>query len=344
MILVTGANGLLGAYLTKELLKQGFRVRGLRRINSDLSLLGEAASKVEWIIGDVLDVVSLEVAMKDIEQVYHCAAIISFTSAEVNKMMKTNIEGTANVMNAALHAGVKRVLHVSSVAAFGLHKADVMIDEQTVYVERKDMIHYYRSKQMAEREAWRAQAEGLNVVLANPGTIIGAGKWDMEPNSVFRDIYAGLPFYTTGVVGFVDVRDVVSALITIMQHGESGDQYIVSAENLSFEEFLASVAQALGVRKPFLPANNILVKLAVCFEWIKSKLTGRRALLTAEMARIANMKFHFSNNKIKTRLGVKFRPMQETIHDTAQAFLQSKKSGKNFATFDDSKNHEKLKR
>jgi len=333
MIFITGTNGLLGSYLAKKLLKQGKQVRGLKRITSDLSLLGEYASQIDWITGDILDVTSLEEAMDGIEEVYHCAAVISFASHEADVMLKTNIEGTANVMNAALVAGVKKVVHVSSIAAFGIHKPDKVIDEKTDYAEQKDMPNYYRSKQLAEREAWRAQAEGLNVVVANPGIILGAGKWDMEPNSVFRDVYAGLPFYTNGMNSFVDVRDVVDCLILLMEKGANGEQYIIHGDNLSFKDLLQKIAVALGKRKPSFAVSDSLAKVAVVFEWLKAKVTGKRQLLTPEMARLVNKEFRYTNQKIVRDFGFQFRPIDETIEDTARVFLQSKKEGKHFGVF-----------
>jgi dihydroflavonol-4-reductase len=333
MIFITGTNGLLGSYLAKKLLQQGKQVRGLKRITSDLSLLGDYANQIDWITGDILDVTSLEEAMEGVEEVYHSAAVISFASHEADAMMKANIEGTANVMNAALVAGVKKVVHVSSIAAFGIHKPEKVIDEKTVYNEQKDMPNYYRSKQLAEREAWRAQAEGLNVVVANPGTILGAGKWDMEPNSVFRDVYAGLPFYTNGMNSFVDVRDVVDCLIVLMEKGVNGEQYIIHADNLSFKDLLQKIAVVLGKRKPSFAVSDSLAKVAVVFEWLKAKITGKRQLLTPEMARLANKEFRYSNQKIVRDFGFQFRPMDETIEDTARVFLQSKKEGRHFGVF-----------
>ncbi len=334
MIFVTGASGLLGSYLTKKLIKSGKRIRALKRPSTDLALLGEYAEAVEWVNGDLSDVVALEEAMDGVEQVFHSAAVISFTAREVPQMMKANIEGAANVMNAALHAGVKRVVHVSSVAAFGLHKPEKVIDEKTVYHERKDMIHYYRSKQFGEREAWRANAEGLDVVVANPGTIIGAGRWDMEPNSVFRDVHRGLPFYTRGSNGFVDVRDAADALILLMEKGTNAEQYIVSAENKTFKTLLSEIANALQTKPPFIEVSAPVARIAVIAEWLKAKLTGKRQLLTPEMARLASMEFRFSNEKVK-QLGATFRPVNATIAETAEVFKKSMKEGKRFGVFEE---------
>jgi dihydroflavonol-4-reductase len=333
MIFITGTNGLLGSYLAKKLLQQGKKVRGLKRVTSDLSLLGEYVQQIDWITGDILDVTSLEQAMNNVEEVYHCAAVISFVSHEAAYMLKANIEGTANVMNAALEAGVKKVVHVSSIAAFGIHKPEKVIDEKTTYIEHKTIPNYYRSKQLAERESWRAHAEGLNVVIANPGTIIGAGKWSVEPNSLFRDVYAGLPFYTRGTNCFVDVRDVVDCLILLMEKGASGEQYIIYSENASLKDLLTKIAEALGKKKPSFAVSGSLAKLAVVFEWSKAKLTGKRQRLTPEMAFVANKEFRYSNQKITNNFGIKFRSINDTIEDTAKAFLQSKKEGKRFGVF-----------
>ena len=165
MNLITGATGLLGSYLAKLLLTKGEKVRAIKRKTSDVSLLGEFSEQIEWIEGDVLDIPSLEEAMVGVTKVYHCAALISFIPREVEQMMKVNVEGTANIMNCALASDVKKLVHVSSVAAFGLPVKGKMIDENFSDPNINKAFWYYRSKQYSEREAWRANEEGLNVLL-----------------------------------------------------------------------------------------------------------------------------------------------------------------------------------
>lgn len=333
MVLITGATGLLGSYLTKLLLDKGDAVRAIKRKTSDLSLLGSYAQKIEWVEADVLDLPALEEAMKGIVQVYHCAAVISFIPSEVDYMMKVNIEGTANVMNTALQQGVKKAVHVSSIAALGIAPDGKVIDEKYNDSNIRNSFWYYRSKHYGEREAWRANAEGLNVVVAAPSTIIGAGKWNDEPNSLFRDIYKGLNFYTTSTNGFVDVRDVAECLYRLMTSDIEADKFIISSENLSFRDVMWQMADAMKVKRPSREAGKVLRSIAWRMEWIKSLFTKQRPLVTKESARLASINFLYSNQKVKQALGYQFKPLSETINETASVFLKSNSEGKDFGVF-----------
>lgn len=333
MNLITGATGLLGSYLAKLLLSKGEKVRAIKRVTSDLSLLGEYASKIEWVEADVLDYPALQEAMVGIERLYHCAAVISFIPAEYDYMAKVNIEGTANVMNAALYARVKKVLHVSSVAAFGLPTNSRTIDEKHSDPNISKCFAYFKSKHYAEREAWRANAEGLDVVVVCPSTIIGAGWWSDEPNSLFRTIDNGLPFYTTATNGFVDVRDVVACMYLLMQGHYKDERYIISAQNESFKNLIWQIADALNVKRPQLEAGSMLREVAWRLEWVKSVFSNQRPLVTKHSAQLAGIDFTYANQKIKDALHFEFRPLEQTIRDTANAYLQSKKSGINYGVF-----------
>jgi dihydroflavonol-4-reductase len=338
MILVTGANGFVGSYLVKELLKQGERVRGIKRPTSSLHLLGDAARKVEWFEGDITDIDSLKPAMAGVKKVYHAAAVISFLPKDFETMMKVNVEGTANVVNEALRAGVEKLVLVSSVAAFGLPKEGKVIDESTEYYERKDMITYYRSKFLGELEAWRGEAEGLNVVVACPSTILGAGNFDSEPNSIFAEVAKGAPFYAEGKMGFVDVRDVVKALILLMNSDASGEKFIISGENSSFKNLMFHAAEIMKAQKPRIKVSPALVSLAWRYEWLKNKLTGIRPVVSKESARIATSNFEFSSNKLKERFGFSFIPLGTTIKDTCIAYRKSADAGKAWEVFESVKN------
>jgi len=332
MILITGATGFVGSYLAKLLLAQGEQIRALKRINSSLSLLGNDAEKIEWIEGDILDVVSLGEAMIGVKQVYHCAAMISFVAKDADTMMKVNIEGTANVMNAAMDAGVNKVVHVSSVAAFGLPTQQKIIDETYADPNINKAFLYFRSKQYGEREAWRAAEEGLNVVVACPGTILGAGWWDAEPNSIFGAVANGVNFYTTSSNGFVDVRDVAEALVLLMNKGKTGEKYIVVAQNYTYRDLMWQIADVLHVKRPTIAAKKWLLSLAWMSEHVKTIFTQKEPLITRESAAIAGESFAYSNAKLK-QLGFEFRSLQNTIIDTSRAYLKSKAEQKQFGIF-----------
>lgn len=333
MNLITGATGLLGSNLAKLLLSKGEKVRAIKRVMSDTSLLGEYADKIEWIEGDVLHIPSLEEAMDGVDYVYHCAASISFIPKEVDQMMRINIDGTANVMNVALTSGIKKLLHVSSTAAFGLPAKGRVIDEKFSDPNISKSFWYFRSKQYSEREAWRASEEGLNVVIVCPSTIIGAGWWDAEPNSLFNEIYNGLKFYTTSTNGFVDVRDVATVMHRLMESNISGEKFLVTSQNLTFKDIIWQIADELKVKRPGIEAGKMLRSIAWRTEAVKALFTSQRPLITQESAALAAIDFTYSNEKIKQALNYSFTPINKTIADTAKAFLKSKEEGKDYGIF-----------
>lgn len=332
MVLVTGANGLLGSYLVKELIRRGEHVRGLRRATSDMSLLEGYQDRVEWVEGDVRDVYSLEEAMRDVDQVYHVAAMISMQPRDQQQMLSVNAEGTANVVNAALGSDIKKLLYVSSVAAFGRpEKAIRLIDENLDVKDSKDNFAYYKSKLYAEREVWRGIAEGLHAVIINPSTILGGGFWNIPPNGIFSHVYSGLPFYTTGVNGFVDVRDVVEVAIRLMHSDIESEKFIVSAENASFREVMWMAADAMKVRRPYIQSGKLLGSLAWRLEEVKSLFTRPSAIITHDSVEIGQNDFYYSNDKVRKALDYTFRPLKDTINDVAALYLQSRAAHKPFA-------------
>ena len=208
MILITGATGLLGSYIARYLVAAGLPVRAIKRATSDLSLLAEAKDQIEWVDADVLNIPSLEDAFQGVSYIYHSAAAISFKKSERERMMKINIEGTANVVNVANYMGVQRLLHVSSVAALGKGKTDTMLNEDAVWEDSPYDTGYGLSKYLGELEVWRGMVEGLDAVIINPSTILGAGRWSDSSTRIFSKVEEGLSFYPKGSNGYVDVRDV----------------------------------------------------------------------------------------------------------------------------------------
>ncbi len=332
MILVTGANGLLGSYLVKELIDKGEHVRGLRRATSDMSLLAGYTDRIEWIEGDVRDIYSLEEAMVGVDQVYHVAALISMQPYDLGQMLSVNAEGTANVVNAALSSDIRKLLYVSSVAAFGRpERAVKLIDENLDVKDSNDNFAYYKSKLYAEREVWRGIAEGLNAVIINPSTILGGGFWNIPPNGIFSHVHSGLPFYTTGVNGFVDVRDVVEIAIRLMNSDISAEKFIVSAENASFRDVMWMAADAMKVRRPYIHSGRVLGSLAWRFESVRSLFAKPSAIITHDSVAIGQNDFYYSNEKVRKALDYTFRPLQQTISDVAALYLQSRRDQQPFA-------------
>lgn len=334
MNLVTGANGMLGAQLVKQLLQRGEKVTALVRATSNLAFLKNYESQITFVEGDILDVISIENAMQGISKVYHCAATISFVPSERNKMFKTNIEGTANIVNACLDFNIDKLVHVSSIAAFGNSKENILLNETAQYEEDDINSAYAKSKFLGEMEVWRGMAEGLKAVIVNPSLIVGPGWWKgTGPSALFKKIDDGLPTYTSGSNGYVDVRDMAATMIQLMQSDIANQRFVVSGENLSYLDFFTLVADALGKKKPFIKVSNSLGFVVSIADNLRAKLTNSNPLITSEMVQLANKKMLFDNAKICKVLNYSFIPINQTINDTAKIYLESKVANADYGVF-----------
>ena len=296
MILVTGATGLVGSHLLKQLVANGKKVRALYR-SSVPSI--EGTEGVEWVRGDILDVISVEEAMVGVKQVYHCAAMVSFNPKKKATLHHTNIEGTANVVNACLNEGVDKLLFVSSVAALGRIREDKLINETMNWSEETSNSEYGKSKYFSEIEVWRGIGEGLNAVIVNPVIILGAGDWTSGSSGLFKSAYDEFPWYTEGTGGFVDVMDVVKAMILLMDSNVSSERFILSAENLSYREVFTQMAKNFGKKPPHRRVKPWLASFVCRMEAVKAMFTGKEPLLTKETAHTAAAKVQFDNQKLK---------------------------------------------
>lgn len=310
-ILVTGSSGLLGSNLIQQLLVEGKKVKALYR--SEVPNI-DKKEKVDWIKGDILDIISLEEAMQDVEQVYHCAAIVSFNATKKDELFQTNIEGTANVVNAALAAGIKKLCFVSSVAALGKSKRNTEINEETTWSEESNSSNYAKSKHLAEVEVWRGIAEGLEAVIVNPSIILGAGDWNEGSTKIFKTAYEAFPWYTEGIAGFVDVRDVAKAMIQLMGSSVANERFILSAGNLPYKEVFTLAAEAFKKTPPRKKVSSLMASIIWRAEAIKSLFTGEQPLLTKETADAAQEVALFNNSKLKRHLpSFAYTPLSETI-------------------------------
>ncbi|GAA0530820.1 NAD-dependent epimerase/dehydratase family protein [Chitinophaga japonensis] len=323
MILVTGGTGFLGSYLLRALVNAGQPVRALYRKQIP-DVLRDIQHQVQWLQGDILDIISLEEALQDVTQVYHCAAVVSFQPRHHREMMHVNIEGTANVVNLSLDAGVQKLVHVSSVAALGRAKEGKMIDEDCEWQDSGNNSQYAISKYRSEMEVWRGIAEGLPAVIVNPSIILGSGFWqDGGSGALVKNAWKEFPFYTSGVNGFVDVRDVVEAMRLLMDSGISGERFVLSADNWSYYDLFSEMAAQLGRKPPHISVQPWMAEIVWRMEKLKGFFSGRPPLVTRETARTAQLKVYYSSEKIQRLLpAFRFAPLKETIATVCRAFRQ----------------------
>ncbi len=338
MILVTGGTGLVGAHLLVELLQKNKTIKALRR-SDDLSLVrrilsyyfadaDEMLNKIEWVYGDVTDIFSLEDAFNnEVTEVYHCAAMVSFNPKDQKKMMDINVNGTANIVNLSIKYNVKKLCYVSSIAALGRTiKPESLITEDTNWKQSSENSNYAISKYGGEREVWRGIEEGLNAVIVNPSVILGPGDWNKGSAQIFKTLSKGTPFYSKGVNGYVDVRDVASSMVALMDSEILNQRFILSAENLNYYDFFSKILTRFGKKAPTILARRTLLEAGWRIEKLKYMITGISPLITRETARTSRNTYYYSSEKIIKALDFTFIPIDKSIKDTCERYLKENKS------------------
>ncbi len=337
MIFVTGGTGLVGSHLLFELTKAGKKVRALKRESSNLQQVVKTFSyytneperlfeSIEWVNGDILDYFSMEKNLNGVSEIYHCAAIISFQPKERKKMISNNVEGTSNLVNAALFNGVKKICHLSSVSALGKLGNGTPTTEDTNWIPSKRISAYSESKFFSETEIWRGIEEGLDAVILNPSIILGPGNWDAGSPKFFKTIWDGLKFYTRGVTGYVDIKDVVRAMLLLMDDSNfekaKNQRFLINAENLSYQDIFTQIANALDKPVPKFNTPGFAMEAAWRTMKILSRITGKAALITHETAQSSKKINRFDGSKITRTIEFKYLPVSESVKQTS-AFLKN---------------------
>ncbi|MFT5749622.1 MAG: dihydroflavonol-4-reductase [Ancylomarina sp.] len=332
MILVTGGTGLVGSHLLFDLVKKGENIRALKRENSSLQDVrncfayysdsaDELFDKIEWVNGDMLDTDSLDEALKGISRVYHCAALVSFKKADKKLMKNINIEGTRNIVDACIGAKIEKLCFVSSVAALGTpeEKEDI-VSETTPWSPEDKRSDYSISKFNSELEVWRGIEEGLDAVIVNPSIILGPGQWHKGSSLLFTTVAKGMKYFTRGITGYVDVRDVSKAMVQLMDSNIKNQRFLLNADSCSYEFILKSIAKALNLPEPSKYATPLMTGIAWRLAYLKKIFLFKEPSFTKATARSSHNRTFFSNQKIKDALGFEFISVEKCIKDTAKHY------------------------
>lgn len=328
MILVTGATGLVGGHLLWHLLQQNITVSATKRNTSNLETIRKIFSfytphadaflrRIQWKIADVCDEKSINEALKGIETVYHCAAVVSLSNGG-DEMINTNVEGTSIIVNAALRNKVKRFCFVSSIAACGHTDGDNLIDENTELVNIKSRSAYSRSKYFSEQEVWKGIRAGLNAVIVNPGVILGYSGSDKGSSELFARVRKGLPFYTHGGSGFIDVQDVVKLMIEITNNTVTAERFILVAENCSNKDVLSWMADGYGKRRPTIGINKKFMLAIGSISEIAGKILPFTPVLDRSLAQSASNRAYYSNRKIIELTQFQFNSVEKCIYEVCE--------------------------
>jgi len=335
MVFVTGATGILGRVIVLELLKKGKNVRAAKRAASNLDDVKHSYSfytenpdgffnKIEWVNVDFDDIQSIQDALHGVEEVYHCAAKVGFNPKDDKEMYHTNVKGTQNLLYACEGSQVKKFLFVSSIAVLDLYNENGELDEDSDFNPKEDHSAYAISKHLAEMEAWRASAEGMNIVIVNPGMIVGSGNWGNSSGDIFPTMEKN-SFTFSGGTSYADVRDVAEISIELMERNIFGERFIIISENKKYADLAKQIRKELGLKEAKILSEfqlNIGIVANTLFGWLIPQL---KMVTKSNVEAISRMNI-ISNSKIKERLNYTFIPLEETIDFHLKNYINDKKA------------------
>ncbi len=321
-VLITGASGFVGSAVTRCLIIAGYRVRALLRAESPRDNL--SGLDVEIAIGDLTEPDTLKTAVAGCTALFHIAADYRLWTPQPQVLYRTNVDGTRNIMQAALHAEIRRIVYTSSVATLGLHTNGSPAGEETPSSLEDMTGHYKRSKFMAEAEVRRMVVEDrLPAVIVNPSTPVGPR--DIRPTPTGKMIVDAargrMPAYVDTGLNIVHVDDVAAGHLLAFERGKVGERYILGGDNMSLRDILHHIASMSGRRPPRvrLPHNAVLP-----LAWITqglARISGTmQPIMTVDGVRMAKKRMYFSSARAEGELGYTHRPATEALHDAVTWF------------------------
>jgi len=308
LTLVTGASGFVAGSLLPLLADDGHRLRCLVRDPASAPPLGET------VVGDLSDEAALRRALAGVDHVVHLAALVSFARRDAARCFAVNVDGTRRLAALARQAGVRRFLHVSSVAAIGGRARPEVLDEGSAYGIEHLRIPYCDSKRAAEAVVLEEVARGLDAVIVNPASMFGPGDRRKARNSLLDAALRGrLRFCPPGGANFADVRDVARGCLAALERGRTGERYILGGENLTGAGLLATVFAALERTPPRTVLPRWLVRAAAAGAGALEHVVPLRPPLTAQILRMASFWFWFDSSKAERELGYRPGPVLEAV-------------------------------
>ncbi|MEQ8517820.1 MAG: NAD-dependent epimerase/dehydratase family protein [Cytophagales bacterium] len=313
-VFITGATGLLGSFILRDLLKHNYAVKALCRSNSNFNLVDDIKEEVEWYEGDMCDYLSMEKAISDCNIVIHSAAVVSYDKKDKENMISINVNGTRNLVDLSNEKKVDHFIQISSIAAIGRPKTQFELDEATKWEESPNNSVYAKSKFYSEIEVWRAIEEGLKGVILNPGFILGPGDPQKSSTQLFNYVWKKSKFYTVGNLNYVDVRDVSDAVINVLKKQISGDRYIICGGTIRFKDLFQKIAKNWNVHAPGIKISKSLSNVIWRLEAIRTFVFGGKPIITKDSANSANSQYVLKSDKSKKDLGIEYRSLDDTIH------------------------------
>lgn len=321
--LVTGATGFIGSHVARKLVERGERVRVLIRKTSKTSNID--GLDVERVYGDVLDSESIRVAIKGCDTLYHVAGLVSSKTSHYKNMRDINVNGTINVLSAALEAGVKKTVYTSSIAAIGVDPNRGIANEATPFTIGHLGIKYINSKHFAEKEALKFYEKGLPLVIVNPSVVVGPGDIYLASTGFIRLYCKGrYPGYIDGTVNLVSVDDVAEGHILAGKKGRLGERYVLGNRNLAIKELFELLEKVTGIRCPKL---KIPYFLALAGGYIFASVLRipytSFVLLDIDSVKATSLHWKYDSSKAVRELGFPQTPIEETLEQTVKWFKEN---------------------
>jgi len=332
MILVTGGTGLIGSHLLFHLISNGKTVRSNYRSKASIEKVRKVfgyytdnpsalIDQIDWVQADITNLGGLDCLFEGIHQVYHCAALISFDPKYFKILHRTNVEGTANIINLSLKNDVQKLCYVSSIAAIGSNLKKKQVTEENEWNETKANV-YGITKYEAELEVWRGSQEGLSIVIVNPGVVIGPGFWKSGSGTFFSYASKGKTYYIPGGTGFVAIKDVINAMTQLMDSNIQTERFILVNQNMTYKELFRKIAPQLGVAPPTKRVSKFMLECFWRWDWVRSYVFGKRRKLSKAVARGLYHQDHYSSEKIKSDLGFSFEDLDQAIAFCCKKFTE----------------------
>ncbi len=331
MILVTGGTGLVGSNLLYFLSLKGYKIKAIKRENSNtmgvLNLFNlydkqnalRFFDAIEWIDTDLFSTSKLQRALEGVEQVYHAAGLVSFNMSDLEQLKAVNKTGTFNLVNVCLKSKVKSICFISSVSVLSQKNEQEFITEE--FGSNQENSYYGYTKTAAEMEIWRSQLEGLDVVVVNPSVILGYGP-DFKTSAAFFNKQKLLLFYPPGGTGFVDVRDVATLSIQLMEEKKFNQRYILNSENKSYKEIFTLLRKEMNLPKPKL-LNKYVLDFFIFLVKIKSIVMLQSVKMNTVVYESTKTQTNYSNEKIIKTLNCKFISIEDSIKFHTQNKINS---------------------
>lgn len=314
-IALTGATGFLGRHILQALLEAGYTdIRCLSRTSRPQ----DPDDRIVWVQGDLRDPFSLEDLLEGADTLIHAAGLVSYRLLDKARLFEVNARGTANLVNAALHQGVRHVLHWSSTLALGMAPTVRLRDESSEWSRHRFNTPYAESKYQAELEIWRGREEGLDVTVLLPALILDPGGKNTYSRMLLDWASRGRDYYPPGRSGVVDLRDVVRFTLGSLERDPAGERIILHGGNVRFQDLLAQLAAGMGQSAPVRPLPPALARLlALWNQWT------RGLGLHPQEVMLAFQDLATDAGRSREKYGFTYTPLEDTLRDMVNAYGKS---------------------